>query len=340
MTRRPTLSVVSPVFLAQESLDPLVRAIDASVAKVGVTHEIVLVDDGSPDNSWLEIVKLCKKFQHVKGVRLSRNFGQHYAITAGLAAASGDHVVVMDCDLQDDPKYIAELYEQALAGHDVVYTLKRRRRHRGLKNILSRVFHKVVNLLVAENRQRTNANVGNYSILSRSAVDAFLSVNEYHRHYLGVLRWIGFSNAFVETDHVERPHGSTSYTLWRLFREAVNAITSQSDRLLYASILLGFAFMTSALLAAAYIVIMYFLSGYREGWASVMVLLLLSTGIILLCLGVVGVYLGKVFEQTKGRPLYLVRERLNFAEEQRAGAAPIDLRRDTMPTMRDVSARP
>lgn len=340
MTRRPTLSIVSPVYLAQESLDPLVRAIDATIGKLGLAHEIVLVDDGSPDNSWLEIVKLCRELRHVKGVRLSRNFGQHYAITAGLAAATGEHVVVMDCDLQDDPKYIPQLYQQALAGTDVVYTVKKRRRHRGLKNLLSRVFHKIVNLLVTENRQRTNANVGNYSILSRVAVDAFLSTNEYHRHYLGVLRWIGFSSGFVETDHFERPHGSTSYTLWKLVREAVNAITSQSDRLLYASILLGFAFMTTALLAAAYIVIMYFLSGFREGWASVMVLLFLSTGVILLCLGVVGVYLGKVFEQTKGRPLYLVRERLNFAEEQRAGVAPLDLRRDTVAGMRDVSARP
>lgn len=313
--RRPELSIVSPVFLAEQSLEPLVQAIDSAVQGMDVDgYEIVLVEDGSPDNSWSAIQQICRRLEHVKGVRFSRNFGQHYAITAGLNASAGNWVVVMDCDLQDDPAYIPELYAAARAGYDVVYTVKQSRRHRGIKNVLSKWFHRVVNLLVADPRQRTNANVGNFSILSRNAVDAFLSISEYHRHYLGVLRWIGFNSTSIETAHRERLHGETSYTLWRLVREAVNAITSQSDRLLYASILLGFAFMTSAVLAAVYIVVRYFISGFQEGWASVMVLMLLSTGVILLCLGVVGVYLGKVFEQTKFRPLYLVQERLNFGD--------------------------
>lgn len=311
----PELSIVSPVFLAESSLEPLVEAIDSAVRSTDIGgYEVILVEDGSPDNSWLSIAALCERFPHVRGIRLSRNFGQHYAITAGLQAAVGNWVLVMDCDLQDDPKYIPDLYAKAAAGFDVVYTIKEERKHRGIKNLLSKWFHRLVNLLVADQRQRTNANVGNYSILSRAAVNAFLSLSEYHRHYLGVLRWIGFKSTSIRTAHRDRLHGETSYTLWRLVREAVNAITSQSDRLLYASILLGFAFMVTAVLAAIYIVIRYFVSGFQEGWASVMVLMLLSTGVILLCLGVIGVYLGKVFEQTKSRPLYLVRERLNFSD--------------------------
>lgn len=313
---RPLLSVVSPVYLAEESIDRLVDAIDTTVGAMDVRHEIVLVEDGSPDQSWERIVEQCNRHEHVKGLRLSRNFGQHYAITAGLESARGDYVVVMDCDLQDDPIYIPELYEKATSGYDVVYTLKESRRHKGIKNLLSRLFHWIVNLLVADHRQQSNANIGNFSILSRQAVSAFLKVSEYHRHYLGVVRWIGFRSAYVTTAHRDRLYGDTSYTLWKLVREAVNAITSQSDRLLYASILLGFGFMTAAILGAAYIVVRYFISGFQEGWASVMVLMLLSTGVTLLCLGVVGIYLGKIFEQTKLRPLYLVEERLNFESKR------------------------
>jgi dolichol-phosphate mannosyltransferase len=317
----PDISVVSPVFLGAAALDALVREIDAAVADLGLSHEIVLVDDGSPDDSWRSIVALCARFRHVKGVRLSRNFGQHYAITAGLEAASGERIIVMDCDLQDDPKYIPELYAKSLEGYEIVYTIKQERKHTGWKDLLSRAFHWVVNVLVTDKRQRTIANVGNYSLVSRAAVDAFLKVNDYHRHYLGLMRWIGFRSTSIVTEHRARVHGETSYTLWKLVREAINAITSQSDRLLYASILLGFTFMATALLSAAYIVVRYFVSGFREGWASVMVLMLLSTGVVLLCLGVVGIYLGKIFEQTKLRPLYFVHERLNFDESEGARGA-------------------
>lgn len=323
----PRLSIVSPVYQAKQLVEPLVAAIDEAVQGMAVeAYEIVLVEDGSPDNSWAKIEELCSRHPHVRGIRLSRNFGQHYAITAGLEAASGNWVVVMDCDLQDDPKYIPELYEKALEGYDVVYTVKQRRQYHGFKNLLSKCFHRLVNVLVADKRQRTHSYVGNFSMLSRAAVDAFLSVHEYHRHYLGVLRWIGFPNSYIWTAHRERPHGETSYTLWRLVREAINAVTSQSDRLLYASILLGFAFTTTALLAAGYIVVRYFVTGLQEGWASVMVLMLLSTGVTLLCLGVLGVYLGKVFEQVKRRPLYVVRDRRNFGDAEHSAAQPPGVR--------------
>ncbi len=305
------ISVVSPVYLGERFVEKLVRRIGRHVERITPAYEIVLVDDGSPDDSWGRIREACERDPRVRGIRLSRNFGQHYALTAALEAARGEYVIVMDCDLQDDPAYIPQLYEAAQAGFDVVYTCKRRRAHRGLKNLLGRAFHRLFNLLAGPDGLRSRSEVGNYSLLRRRVVDAFTDFNDYHRHYLAVLRWLGFSSTSIEIDHRERADAGTSYTFGKLFREAINGITANTDRLLHASIAVGFVFFLLALVGVIYVVTAYVLRGFQEGWASVIVVILTSTGVILMSLGVLGIYLGKTFEQAKGRPLYVVSERLN-----------------------------
>jgi polyisoprenyl-phosphate glycosyltransferase len=259
-------------------------------------------------------VAQCRTNEKVKGLKLSRNFGQNYAITAGLAAARGRYIVVMDCDLQDDPAYISALYELRNEV-DIVYTRKSKRVQPFLKNLLGRSFHVLLNWL-GGGEFRSDSHIGNYSLLSRRAADAILSLHEYHRHYLGLLRWVGFKSAVVDVAQKERLSGKTTYSFSRLMREAVNGITSQTDRLLYVTIGVGLFFFVASALAALYVVIAYFVHGFQEGWASVFVALLTSTGIILMCLGITGVYVAKVFEQTKGRPMYIVQERVNFEERR------------------------
>ncbi len=273
--------------------------------------EIILIDDGSRDQSWSTIETLCRKNVEVRGIKLSRNFGQHQAISAGLAEARGDYVFVLDSDLQDDPAFMPDLFEQARAGFDIVLTHKKKRAHAHFKNFCAAAYYRLFNWLADNNPAIGHKAVGAYSLPSRKVVDAFNRMQDYHRHYLFILHWLGFEPAYVEIEHRPRPHGKSSYTFFKLVKHAVNGITSQSDKLLYLSINMGLLFFVSSLSLGCYLVIRYFVSGFKEGWTSIMVMLLLSTGLILLSLGIAGIYLGKAFEQAKNRPLYIVDKELN-----------------------------
>ncbi|MDH3680293.1 MAG: glycosyltransferase family 2 protein [Acidimicrobiia bacterium] len=307
----PLISVVSPIYLAEDLIDDLTDQVKASVSEITEDFEIVLVDDGSPDDSWRRIEKQCRSDYRVKGVQLSRNFGQHHALTAGLATATGDYVVVMDCDLQDHPRYIPQLYEEITGGYDLVLTRKRARAHGGARNWTGGVYSWIFNVLITDRRLRDHKGIGNYSILSRRVVDSFLSMNDRHRHYLGLIRWMGFNAGVIEIDHHERPKGSTSYTFRRLLREAMVGITSETERLLQLSVVGGFVFVGLAAVLAVTLVVLWATVGFLRGWTSLMVVNLLGIGLVLSSLGVAGIYLGNIFEQTKQRPLYLIREELN-----------------------------
>lgn len=304
------LTIISPVYKAEKIVPHLVSSIVASVEKITPEYEIILVEDGGPDNSWLAIAKECAANPRVKGIKLVRNFGQHFAITAGLEASSGNYVVVIDCDLQDDPKYIADLYEKAKSGYDVVFTQKSERRHSFVKNLTARFFNIIFNYL-SEN-VRSESSVGAFSILSRRTVDAFCSIKDSHRHYLMVVRWLGFKSTYIEIEHKARHSGSSSYSFSKMMSHAIDGIVSHSDKLLRLSITAGFMFFIISLLASAVVLIRYFLYGAFPGYTSTTVLLLLSTGLILMSIGIAGIYIGKIFEQVKERPLYIVDQKLNF----------------------------
>jgi dolichol-phosphate mannosyltransferase len=304
------ISVVSPVYKAEKIVEELVKRITEAASKLTDRFEIVLVEDGSPDKSWEKIEECCKRDNRVKGVKFSKNFGQHYAITAGLEAASGEYVVVMDCDLQDNPKYILEMYEAAKNGSDIVYTLKHERKHSAFKNFTARIFFAIFNYL-SEN-QSARSGTGNYSMLSRKVVDAFLRIKDTHRHYLMVLRWLGFSSTYIDIVHEDRYEGKSSYTLSKLIKHAINGITSQSDKLLRLSISIGFTMFIVAIVWAFVLVILYFMRGSQPGYTSLMAMILLSTGLILMSIGIAGIYIGKIFEQVKDRPLYFIDKKMNL----------------------------
>jgi dolichol-phosphate mannosyltransferase len=181
---------------------------------------------------------------------------------------------------------------------------------------------------------RSDAATGNFSLLSRKVVDAFIRLQDQHRHYLALLQWLGFSTGYVDVDHRERHSGKSSYSFRRLVFEAVNGITTQSNLLLHVSIAVGFFFFVASMTAAAYVVVAYYVHGFAEGWASVFTLILCSTGLILMSLGVIGVYIGKVFHQVRGRPLYVVREGLNLDCIEEGAPAPDLASADSRPLLR------
>ncbi len=309
MNGQPLISIVSPVYKAEFIVHELVKRIVEETSKITSDFEIVLVEDCGPDHSWARIAEEAAADTRVKGIRLSRNFGQQYAITAGLDAARGDYVVVMDCDLQDNPKYIADLYTKALEGNDIVYTKKNERKHSAIKNLLAGFFFWVFNFLT--NNQRADSKTGAFSMLSRKAVNAFRSVKEYHRHYLMILRSIGFKSDHIVVIHEERFEGKTSYSLAKLISLAINGIASQSDKLLRLSISLGFALFFISILWSSYLIYLYFSYNIPAGYTSIMVMLLLSTGLIMMSIGITGLYISKIFDQVKSKPLYIIDKTIN-----------------------------
>lgn len=309
--KNPLISIVSPVYRAEKIVDELVKRISAEVSAITENFEIILVEDGGPDNSWRKIEENCNADSRVKGIKLTRNFGQHFAITAGIENAKGDFVVVIDCDLQDDPKYIPEMYKKIKEGYDIVYTYKEERKHNFMKNVTAKMFNAFFNYLVDNKNSKAHSNVGSYSMLTRKAVDAFCIYGDYQRHYLMVLRWIGMRSTHIHIEHYERFEGKSSYNFSKLIIHAINGITSQSDKLLRINVIIGIVLSFLSFLSIIIITILYFMHGFMSGWASLIVVILFSTGILLTSIGISGIYIGKIFEQVKNRPKYLIDVFLN-----------------------------
>lgn len=300
------LSVVSPVYQAGEMVDELVGRVSEAAEKLTDSFEIVLVDDCSHDDSWGRIQQAAKRDSRVRGARLSRNFGQHAAITAALSLARGNKVVVMDCDLQHDPAEIPRLWAKAAEGFDVVLAYHIERKHNWYRNAGANAFRRLNTWL--SGRPQPECSVGTFSLLNRKVVDAFLSYRETHRHYLHILQSAGFRVGQVQVGHHERSVGVSSYTARKLVRHAIHGMLGQSDRLLFAALVLGVVCSVSAVFGVVYVVLRYAISGLLEGWASIVVLLLGSTGIILFMLGVLGLYVGGIFEQVRRRPIFIINE--------------------------------
>jgi polyisoprenyl-phosphate glycosyltransferase len=322
----PLISVVSPVYRAESIVPELVRRIRDAIEPITDRYEIVLVDDGSPDASWAAIAAACETDPRVKGVRLSRNFGQHAAITAALSHARGQHVVVMDCDLQDDPSFIPALYRKAREGYDIVFARRRVRRFAAWKNFTARAYYAVFRWLAGVDY---DPRVGSYSIVSRRVVDAFLRFGDYRRGYVLVLGWLGFERGYVEVEHAQRHSGESSYSAWALLRHGATIALSYSDKPLHMSIYLGLGLSALSFLAGLATIASYFATDVGQmalGWTSLIVSIFFLSGLILMCLGVLGLYIGRVFEQVKQRPMFVVQETQNVgrgAVQRALDATPI-----------------
>jgi polyisoprenyl-phosphate glycosyltransferase len=295
--------VVIPVYGCVKCLEELCKQLVTSLSTLTEQFEIILVDDRSPDSAWPKIVSLQAQHPAVKGIRLSRNFGQQIAITAGLTAARGDYAVVMDCDLQDPPSLIPELYAKLREGYDLVLAKRIERSNSPFRQFASRAYFRLLSRLTEE---PIDGSYGSFSILSRKVINGFLLFEEKERHYLFILRWLGFHIGSVDYVQQERYSGGSSYSLGRLLRLAIDGVLFQATVLLRWIVSLGFIFAVSGMAMAAYLVWRFFFRASLPGWTSLVVLILVSTGVILISLGIIGLYVGKIFYQSKQRPLYVI----------------------------------
>ena len=300
----PVLSVVSPVYRSEKLVVPLVERLTGVLAPLGVPYEIVLVEDRSPDNSWQEIRAAAERDPRVRGVRLSRNFGQHYAITAGLDHARGEWMVVMDCDLQDRPEEIPRLYSKALEGFEVVLARRENRADSAFKRMRSRFFYQVLGWLSG---LRQDPAVANFGIYHRKVIDGVRSLRESIRYFPTLVLWVGFRRATLDVQHAARPEGDTSYSWSRLLRLALDIILAHSDRplMLVSVVGLGISFLSVCLIA---IYLYLYLKGAIVvlGFSSMIISISFFSGLIIFTLGVIGLYVGKIFEGVKARPSYIV----------------------------------
>lgn len=300
------ISIVSPVYRAEKILPILVSEINLVMERIGEDYEIILVDDRSPDNSWEVMKVLSSQNSKIKSIRLSRNFGQHSAIFAGLTKTKGDWVVVMDCDMQDQPKEIAKLYKKALEGYDIVLGQRENRKDKFLKKLTSKLFYKVFNYLSGANFDN---NVANFGIYHQKTIKSILDMGDYVKFFSLFINWIGFKSVSIPIEHGEREEGKSTYSVGRLFKQAFNVIISFSDKPLRLFINFGLSIsILSFVLGIYYLYLSITHKITQPGFSSLILSIWFLSGIIISCIGIVGVYLGKTFDQAKGRPTFIIDE--------------------------------
>lgn len=308
------ISVVSPIFGCRPCLGRLVDGVERACRGLGLPFELILVDDGSPDESWSVVQELLQGRPWLRGIRLSRNFGQHAAISTGIAAALGEWVVVMDCDLQDPPSGIPLLYHAALdGGHDVVFASRVNRQDAAFKRFTSWAFYRLLSWLTGVHQDATTANFG---IFHRKVIDAVVAMPERDRAFPLLVRWVGFRQSTVGVEHAPRAAGDSSYTLGRMLRLASHIVLGYSSKPLRMVAGLGVASATVSFVLAGWAVYLYLTEQITvAGYTSVIASTFLVGGLTLFCLGVVGLYVGQVFVNVQGRPSSIVAESVQGTSE-------------------------
>ncbi|BDY13578.1 glycosyltransferase family 2 protein [Hydrogenimonas cancrithermarum] len=312
-TKRPHISIVTPVYGCARALPELYQRLVKTLTPITENFDIIMVNDQSPDEAWDVILQLSAKDSRVKGINLSRNFGQHRAITAGLDYADGDWVVVMDCDLQDQPEEIVKLYNKAQEGYDVVFGRRATRKDSFFKKFSSKLYHRIFEFVSG---MKTDESTANFSIISHNVVKYFRKMREQNRGYAPFIDWLGFKRADIDIEHAPRAYGKSSYSLRKLIALAIDSIVAHSNKPLRLSIEFGFLMTFFSLAYAIWLIIRYFAFGVPvAGWTSVMVSIYLIGGLLFANMGILGLYIGKIFNETKQRPIYVVAE-TTFEDEK------------------------
>jgi len=311
---RPHISVVVPVYGCVACLRELHDRLKLALQEITEEYEIILVNDASPDGSWDVISEIAENNLKVKGINLSRNFGQHYAITAGLDFSQGDWVVVMDCDLQDQPEEIKNLYQKAGEGYDLVVGRRAHRQDGFLKKLGSKLFYIVFDYFTGT---KVDNQIGNFGIYSSKVIRSICAFREQNRSFGLFAIWVGFRRIEIDLVHAARAQGRSSYTLQRLFNLAVDSIVAHSNKLLLLTVKVGFLLALGAVLFSLWLVVRYFVAGGGvTGWTSLIVSIFFTAGLVITSIGVVGIYVGRIFEEVKGRPLYIIQSTTFDLEER------------------------
>src|SRR5450631_220694 len=313
------LSVVAPVFDEEATIAEFCARVCAALE--GLPFELVLVDDGSTDGSPMALERIAAEDPRVRVVFLSRNFGHQTALTAGLDHARGDAVVMLDADLQDPPELISTMLDHWRAGCDVVYAVREQRDGESrFKLSTARWFYKLFDKLAQVELQH---NSGDFRLLDRRALDALLSMRERNRFLRGMTVWVGYTQAAVPYSRDARYAGETKYTISKMLRFSLDAISSFSHRPLQVATWFGFLFSAIAFIAIPVVIALRLLGSYLPGFSALTIAVLLLGGIELIAIGIIGEYVGRIYDEVKGRPLYLVRARHNMPDVGQGGLPPI-----------------
>jgi dolichol-phosphate mannosyltransferase len=306
------LSVVAPVFNEEATIEEFYTRVCGALE--GLRFELVLVDDGSTDGSPAALDQLAGADPRVRVVYLSRNFGHQTALTAGLDHACGDAVVMLDADLQDPPELIPRMLDHWRRGCDVVYAVREQREGESrFKLATARWFYRLFDKLAQVELQY---NSGDFRLLDRRALDALLSMRERNRFLRGMTVWVGYTQAAVPYRRDARYAGETKFTVSKMLRFSLDAISSFSHRPLQLATLLGFLISTVAFIAIPVVIALRLSGSYLPGFGSLTIAVLLLGGIELIAIGIIGEYVGRIYDEVKGRPLYLVRARRNMPEPE------------------------
>lgn len=305
------LSIVSPCYGAPTLLKELARQISAVASEITPDYEIILVEDASPDNSREIIREICTADKHVKGIFLSRNFGQQPAINAGLDAATGEWVTVLDCDLQNPPSHIKALYEKAQEGYDLVFASRQDRPDNFFMTEGSKLFNRLMSFLTGV---KQDPSIAEFAIYNRKVIDAMKQMGDYVRYYPLMDKWVGFKRSSVVVPHDERTDGKeSSYSMKKRIELAVTTSIAFSTKALHMIVYCGLTISIIAFIAAIVLALETLISGIDvSGWFTLFVSMWFLAGIIIMVMGIVAIYIGNIFMEVKGRPTYIIGERLNM----------------------------
>lgn len=303
---KPHISIVSPVYKAELMLEKLVFEIKKTLDLMDISYEIILVDDRSPDNSWEKMKILSSKYDEVKSIRLSKNFGQHPAIFAGLSQVKGEWIVVMDCDLQDQPKEIKKLLEKTREGYDVVLARRAQRKDTFLKKISSSIFSKIYGYFTDT---KYDNEVANFGIYHKKVIESVVRVSDYIKFFPLFVSFVGYNTTSIEVEHASRDSGTTSYSFMKLVSLAFNSIISFSNKPLKIFVKFGIIISILSIFVGSYYIIEAINHKIEVlGFTSIIVSIWFLSGIIITTIGVAGIYIGKIFDQTKSRPVFIIDE--------------------------------
>ena len=302
------LSIVIPAYNEEKMILKTTEVVSGIMEREKIPFELVFVNDGSKDQTWEMIEKAAEKNSHVTGIRFSRNFGKESAIFAGLANAEGDCIAVMDCDLQHPPETLVEMYRLWEQGYEVIEGVKR---SRGKESILHRasagMFYKIMSKAVQIDMSRAS----DFKLMDRKAVEALLSMPERNAFFRALSSWVGYRTTSVEFDVQERTEGESKWSTWSLIKYAVRNIVGFSSAPLQMIMVAGVLTLLLAVVLGIQSLVKYFCGHALEGFTTVILLLLIIGSLIMLSLGVIGIYIAKIYEEVKGRPRYFIARKIS-----------------------------